>query len=285
VTDNQNAERPRIWISYPWIGNEERDFSYLIPQLQNASIDAVYDSFELMPDARLWPRIMQRLLSIGFNGWMYILTHQCCTRKAYTDELTSAIDQTLLHIGPSFPMIGLMCGIGSNHVPPTLRVLPCISLGDPDWMSQVSRALKRETPHASNNKARETRFVWKVYPCYGGNASMTAIEVHSRGQTIPYWRFAVPKSACLVRWGQGPAGGKSISSTRSGETGGAGRYSNCDINWFGAADAISQSESAYAVFSGSLPEFICFGPAQSPAGPPGQMEILWPSLMERGLGH
>lgn len=283
--DNRNVERPRIWISYPWIGNAERDFSYLIPQLQNASIDAVYDSFELMPDTRLWPRIMQRLLSIGYNGWMYILTHQCCTRKAYTDELTSAIDQTLLHIGPSFPMIGLMCGIGSNHVPPTLRVLPCISLGDPDWMNQVSRALKRETSHAPNNKVRETRFVWKVHPCYEGNSSMTAIEVHSRGQTIPYWRFAVPKSACLVRWGQGPSGGKSISSTRLGETRGAGRYSNCDINWFGAADAISHTESAYAVFSGSLPEFICFGPAQSPSGPPGQMEILWPTLMANGQCH
>jgi hypothetical protein len=285
VTDNQNAEWPRIWISYPWIGNAERDFSYLIPQLQNVSIDAVYDSFELAPDARLWPRIMQRLFSIGLDGWIYILTHQCCTRKQYTDELTSAIDQTLLHIGPNFPMVGLMYGIGSNHVPPTLRVLPCISLGDPDWKTLLSRALKRDSTQVSNNRSRETRFVWRVHPCFEGNPLMTAIEVHSRGQSIKHWRFAVPKSSYPVRWGQGPEGGRGISPTRLSETGGAGKYSNCDVNWFGAADAITNTESAYAVFAGCLPEFICFGPAQSPMGPPAQMEILWPNLMKSGQWH
>jgi hypothetical protein len=281
VTDNQNVGLPRLWVSYPWVGSEERDFRYLIPQLQNANVEAVYDSFQLMPDSRLWPRIMQRLLSIGFNGWMYILTHQCCTRKAYTDELTSAIDQTLLHLGPSFPMIGLMYGIGNNLVPPNLRILPCISLGDPDWKNQVSKALKKDMSQGQHGKPREKRFVWELHPCFDGNPSLTAIEVHSRGQAIKFWRFAVPKSVSLVRWGQGPAGGKSISRNRLDEACGAGKYANCDINWFGASDVVSNTESAYAVFSGSLPEFICFGPAQAPSGPPAQMEILWPGLMKQ----
>jgi hypothetical protein len=279
VTENQNPGSPRVWISYPYIGIEERDFRYLVPQLQNAGIEAVYDSFELMPEIRLWPRIMQRLMSIGLDGWMYILTHQCCTRKTFTDELTSAIDQTLLHLGPSFPMMGLMCGIGNNQVPPMLRVLPCISLGDPDWRTQVAKILKKNVPQAQKNKLRETRFVWTIHPSFEGNHSMTAVEVHTRGQAIQYWRFALPKNISPLHWGQGPAGGKGISQARLGETRGSGRYSNCDVNWFGAADAVSNTESAYAVFSGSLPEFICFGPAQGPLGPPAQMEILWPALM------
>ncbi len=279
--EKQNAGLHRLWVSYPWIGREERDFGYLVPQLQDANIEAVYDSFEIMPDHRLWPRIMQRLMSVGFDGWTYILTHQCCTRKAYADELTSAIDQTLLHLGPGFPMMGLMSGIGSNHVPPNLRVLPCISLGDPDWKNQISRALQKSAPQVQNGRIREKRFVWNLIPRYDGNPSMTAIEVHSRGQEIRYWRFAVPKSVNLVRWGHGPAGGGAFSQDRLGEARGSGRYANCDIDWFGGADPVSLSESAYAVFSGSLPEFICFGPAQAPLGPPAQMEILWPGLIGR----
>lgn len=277
MTENRNAAWPRLWVIYPWIRNEEKDFRFLVPQLREASIEVVYDSLELLPDARLWPRIMQRLLGIGFDGWMYILTHQCCTRKLYTDELTSAIDQTLLHVGRGFPMMGLMHGIGNNQVPPMLRALPCISLGDPDWKMQVSRVLKKKEVLNQPGKSSETRFVWEIHSCFGGNPSLTAIEVHSRGPTIQYWRFAVPKSVRPVNWGRGSAGGKEISSNRLGETKGMGIFSNCEVHWFGAADAVSLHESAYAVFSGPLPEFICFGPAQHPLGPPGKMEILWPA--------
>src|SRR5512145_252595 len=76
MAKNQSGARPRLWISYPWIRNEERDFNYLVPQLKAANIEAVYDSFQLQPDSQLGERIIQRLLSIGFDGWLYILTHQ-----------------------------------------------------------------------------------------------------------------------------------------------------------------------------------------------------------------
>jgi hypothetical protein len=145
--------------------------------------------------------------------------------------------------------------------------------------------LKRVSPQAQSVKAREKRFVWQIHPSFNGDPSLTAIEVHSRGQAIQYWRFAVPKSVSLVRWGQGPAGSREISKERQGEAVGAGKYANCDIDWFGAADAVSNTESAYAVFSGSLPEFICFGPAQAPLGPPAQMEILWPGLIKQQSLH
>jgi hypothetical protein len=277
------AEHPNesrcVWISYPWTRSEERDFRYLIPQLREANIEAVYDSFQLMPEARLWPRIMQRLLSIGFDGWMYILTHQCFSQRLYADELSSAIDQMLLHMGPGYPVMGLMYGIGSSHVPPVLRILPCISLADPDWRSQISRALHKDG--SDTHRARkENRFVWNVHPCYGGNPSNVAVEVRTRGQVMQYWRFAVPKSVSVIRWGQGPAGGREISSIRLGETSGSAKYANCEVNWFGAANAVSSTESAYTVFS-SLPDFICFGPAQSPLGPPVQMEVLWPNLIKQ----
>jgi hypothetical protein len=280
VADSQRPSNPRLWINYPYVSREERDFSYLTLQLKKANIEAAYDSFQLVSDVRLWERIVPRLVSIGFDGWLYILTHQCFTRRTYTDELTAAIDKITLRLGPEFPMIGLMHGIATQNVPPTLRVRPCISLGDPEWKQQLSEAITHQKlPGNGRTMQNETRFSWKIHASYGGDPSMTAVEVRSKTERIQYWRFAVPKSAQTARWGQGPAAGGEISRIRFAEAKGTGRFEHRDIVWFGAANTISDTESAYAVFLGALPDFICFGPAKSPFGPPDKMEVLRPNLL------
>jgi hypothetical protein len=282
VANDQNTTCPRLWISYPWIRHEERDFNYLVPQLKDANIEAVYDSFQLQPNSRLAERIVQRLLSIGFDGWLYILTHQCFTRRTYMDELTQAIDQTLVQMGADFPMAGLMYGIATQQVPPVLRILPCISLGDPDWKQQLSGILKFDPTRVSRRaKEKEGRFVWKIHHGFDGDPSTTAVEVRTNGDRLQYWRFAIPKSAKVIRWGQGRSGGGEISRIIFAEASGSGRHENRDITWFGAANTVSNTESAYVVFSGSLPDFICFGPAQSPFGSPGKMEMIRPALMKQ----
>lgn len=280
VADSQTIFNPRLWINYPYINSEAQDFSYLVPQLKKASIEAAYDSFQLISDVHLWERIMPRLISIGFDGWLYILTHQCFTRKAFTDELTAAIDKVTQRLGPKFPMIGLMHGIATQNVPTALRVRPCISLGDPEWKQQLSEVLRHSvSPGKERTMREETRFSWKVHSCYGGDPSMTAVEVRSRAEPIQYWRFAVPKSAQTARWGQGPAGGGDISRIRFAEAKGSGKFEHRDTLWFGAANTVTDTESAYAVFLGPLPDFICFGTAKSAFGPPDTMEVLRPNLL------
>lgn len=282
MVSNPSSTPPHLWISYPWVHNEERDFTYLLPQLKAANIEAVYDSFQLMPSSQLGQRIVRRLLSIGFDGWLYILTHQCFTHLNCTNELTEAIDQTLLQMGPDFPMAGLMYGIATQQVPPVLRVLPCISLGDPDWKRQLSGIFKSDANHVRKvYEAKQPRFVWRIHPCFNGDASLTAIEVHTRGDNIQYWRFAAPKSAKIALWGRGRAGGGEVSRIIFAQAKGSARYENRDVIWFGAAITVSDTESAYAIFSGPLPDFIGFGPAQSPFGSPGNMEIFWPSFMKQ----
>ena len=286
MANNQYVARPRLWITYPWSRNEERDFSYLLPQLKEANIDAVYESFQLQPGSQLGRTIVQRLLSDGFDSWVYILTHQCFTQRACMDELTAAIDHTLINMGTDFRMAGLMYGIAMQQVPPVLKVLPCISLGEPDWKKQLSGILTADPSRSrrASPGADETKFVWKIHPRYDGDPSMTAVEVHPRNDRIQYWRFAIPKSARVAVWGQGRSGGGEISRIVFAETRGSGRYENRDIIWFGAANTISNTESAYAVFSGPLPDFICFGPARTAFGSPGKMEMLRPGLVKQDCG-
>jgi hypothetical protein len=278
---SQGSENLRLWISYPWVNREERDFAYLVGQLREAGIEATYDSLELLPDARLSERTMQRLLSIGFDGWLYILTHQCFTRKTCSEELTTAIEQTLQRMGPDFPMIGLLYGISIQHIPPIFRAKPCVSLSDGDWIQQISSACRHHIPDDRRKKGIEaTRFEWKIHYGYANDPSLTAIEVRPRDreESLQYWRFAIPKSARPVRWGQGPSGGYKMSQVRFAEASGSGRYGNKQVIWFGASNIITNTESAYAVFSNPLPDFICFGSAASPFGSPANMEVYWISL-------
>lgn len=275
MEDDSIIGYPRLWISYPWVKSEERDFGYLTKHLETKQFATVYNSIKLMEDTRLSHRILQRLQSIGFDGWLYVLTHPCISRREFTEELTSAIDQTILHLGPRFPIVGLMYGIAPNHIPTRLRLMPCISLGDPEWNSHVLEIFhKISTPKTQVRK--ESRFLWRLHPCYGGNPSVTAIEVRSRGEMIEHWRFAVPKSTLPIRWGQGNSDGGELSKVRFGEVTGTGRYENREVYWFGSANTVSITESAYVLYEGKLPDFICFGPATNSRGMPGKMEIFWP---------
>jgi hypothetical protein len=169
--------------------------------------------------------------------------------------------------------------MATQNVPPVLRMFPCISLGDQNWKRLLSGVLENgATPNSKQAVEKETRFAWKLHASYDTDPNMRAIEVRPRCERMQYWRFAVPKSIRIVRWGQGPAGGGEISRVRFAESKGYGRYEYTNVVWFGAANTVSNTESAYLVFSGPLPHFVCFGPAQSPHGPPGPMEIFWPNL-------
>ncbi len=276
MTGFAGARCRRLWISYPWARNEERDFFYLVPQLKEAGIEATYESLQLQPGVSLGQRIVQRLLSVEFDGWVYILTHQCFTRKDCADELVAALEQTLQHMGPEFPMVGLLHGVAAQQVPTALRVRPCVSLADLDWRHRLSEALWHRTPaHKNNNMSSDdSRFIWKIHRCYGGDPSLTAIEVCSKLESIQYWRFAIPKPARPALWGQGVAGGGLISPFKFAVAKGSGRYGSADVTWFGAGNGVSNTESAYAVFAGTLPDFVCFGPATEPFGPPSRMEVF-----------
>ncbi len=270
----QESRRPRLWISYPWTSKVERDFTYLVSELKHSDIEATYDTLQLQPDARLQERIMQRLRSIGFDGWVYILTQQILAQTGYTAELIAAIELTHRQMGSDFPILGLLHGISTHNVPPAFRSRPCLSLRDPDWAFQVSNVLRQRAASKKDGVRIETRFVWRIHPCWDGDSSKTAFEVGTYSETIPYWRFAIPRSAQAIQWGVGPAGGNEISTLKLGVANGSGKCGNSAIIWFGAANKVTNRESAFIVFSGPPPEFICFGPAESYLGPPGKVEVF-----------
>jgi len=274
VLTDQEYKRPRLWISYPWADKMERDFDFLVPQLRMTNIEATYDSLQMVPDSKLHERILQRLRSIGFDGWLYILTQPLLGQQTCTDELISAINLTYRQMGSNFAMMGLLDGVAARNLPLMLRTRPCYSLEDPGWARQVSDALRQRNVSKKQVVRIETRFIWTVHSCWEGDPSKTAIEVYTDGETIPYWRFAIPKWSQQVQWGIGTVGLKEISPVKLGVANGSGRCENSNVIWFGAANKVDRHQSAFVVFSGRLPDFVCFGPADSLLGPPGKVEVF-----------
>jgi len=272
---DQKSGYTRLWISYPWNRQEDQDFTYLVSALENEQIQATYDSLQMQHETCLWQRVTQRLQSVDFDGWLYVLTHQFLSHKKCTDDFIAALNQIGWQMGQEFPMVGLLHGVGIQHVPPAIRVRPCISAFDPDWRQRVSEAIKERASSRKNSGPGEARrFVWKIHSCYRGNPHLTAIEVCPKRGSMQYWRFAIPKGSRIALWGVGPAGGAEISPIKFGVVKGYGRYGNAYVSWFGAANGLSNKESAYAVFSGPVPDFVCFGPPDGASGLPGHMEIF-----------
>ncbi len=271
---NLDSRSSRLWITYPWVVKEEKDFRYLPAELRSTSIDATYDSLRLTPNSHLWHRVVQRLLSVNVDAWCYVLTKEVVDQQVCMDELTAAVDKVPWHMGSDFPLAGLIYGINRENLPSTLRMHPCLSVEDPSWRTQVLELLHTRGPVINKQEVLERRYCWRIHTNYQGNPALTAVEVGTWGVGIPFWRFAVPGSCQPIRWGSGPAGGGPLSPVRMAGAQGVIRYKERNFIWFGAASKISQTESAYLVYSGALPEYLCFGPAESPFGPPGPMEIL-----------
>ncbi len=273
----ENSVNPRICITHPWVVKAQAEFAYLVHQLRSVGLDASYDSVEIREGDTLWDHVAPQIASDDIDGWAYVLTQRFMADRRCRDELMATLNRVCEEKGAGFPLAGLLFGIAPLSLPPVLRLRPCFHLADPNWQHQL-RAAIRHLPSEQARREGSLHFNWRIHPSYGGDSSRTAVEVGPRSENIRCWRFAVPTSAALKQWGHGPSGGGEISPVRFSVVRGAGRLQNTEITWFGSEDSLSQAESAYAVFAGQLPDFVCFGRARTPEGPPGKMEIFHTGL-------
>jgi len=246
---------------------DDGDFAYLARQLQSAGLEAVYDPIRLRPGEVLWDHISARITPDEVAAWVYLLTPRCLTDGTCMEELVSALDHAYEKKGAGFPLLGLLHGVAAESLPPALRLRPCVHIADPTWREQVRAVIEHR--HFKG----VTQFRWAIHASYGGDPSRIAVEVCPLSEGIRHWRFAVPASIPPIQWGHGPSNGGEISPCRFSVVRGSGLLENSEILWFGSEDYLSQADSAYVVFDRRLPDFVCFGRAKTPSGPPGKMEI------------
>ena len=264
---------PRIWLTYAWVDDNEGDFAYLVQELRESGVDATYDKIALVPGRDPWEQIGNLLTAGDIDGWGYLLTQASLSSEACREELSYALNRALNTRGRQFPLVGLLHGVRVADVPRALRVRLCVSLADPDWRERVKAGLEARPPNLSPEPV--TKYVWTTHKSYRSNPRLTAVEVRPRFGEVAYWRIIVPNLSVVTRWGYGPSGGGAISGIQHEVIeGGAGTLQGEDITWFGAGDRLTPGTSAYVVFEGQLPEFIGFGTARDPLGPPEKVEVV-----------
>jgi hypothetical protein len=273
------TKKPRLWITYAWVDEEEGDFSHVVTQLEAIGIEPMYDRRHLIPGERLWPQIARSIARPDTDGWAILLTPRSISRQKCLEEHAYALDKALDERGKGFPMIGLLHGVRPEDLPDELmplKVRLCVSLGDPEWPKLVLAGLQRRAP--GHEPPAQTRFRWRVY---GGPGDTTAVEVGPRHGEVIHWRLAVPANCPIECYGRGKSGSppsgpaalaRGLRDVISGSTHLGGR----DAQVVGQGDPVSPSISAYVIVRGSVPDFVAFGVADGPVSLPAEWEIIRP---------
>ena len=137
----------RLWLTYAWKDNEDKDVDFIIQELDKADIEVRFDRRQIIPGRRLWPQIG------GFitdprecDAWSILLTANSLKSEACIEELCYALDRALDAKGETFPVFALLHQIAPKDMPPALKSRLAISLEDQDWVERVVAAVEGLSP-------------------------------------------------------------------------------------------------------------------------------------------
>jgi hypothetical protein len=248
-----------LWITYAWADNDEGNFDFLVQQLADAGIAAIYDKVALIPGRKLWDQIAARISSDPLSGWAYLVTPNSLTSAPCQEELSYALQRTLDTKGEEFPLIGLLHNVSIRDVPLSLRVRLCVNLANPDWIEEIRAGVAGKPPQ--RNVPDQAPYIIKIQKNYLGQQGKNAIEIRPRFGEIRYWRLAFPTDGPHpTSWGSGPANGGGLSGIKTemleGEFEDLG---GMPMKFVGAGNPLTPATSAYLVFDQTLPTKVFFG--------------------------
>jgi hypothetical protein len=267
--------RPRFHflITYAWADYEEDDFYFLVQELQAGGVEVSYEKIALLPPYHLWDQIANRITDHSTNGWGYLVSPRSLMSDVCRGDLAEAARQALIVRGRSFPLIGMLYKVKAFDVPPALTPSLCVDLSSPAWVQEVKARLEGKPVEKSS--VPQTRYVWRVYAGYLGQSSLTAVEIRPRAGEIAFWQVAVPATTKVTQWGCGPTGCGTISEpVNKTIQGRQAEINGVPVAWYGAGDQLSEEVSAYFVFEGDTPGFLCFGFASNQSGKPHAIEVF-----------
>ncbi len=138
----------------------------------------------------------------------------------------------------------------------------------------------RDAPHGHvhrppRNDEPDSVYDWRIHHPIDGKPDRVAVEVSPKRGLLPRWRFVVPGNwDSIISWGVGPPGGGPINTSVKRPAGGGpvNLVNGPLVSWFGGHEALSSRLSAYLVFEGDPPQYLAFGQANEPGGPPARLE-------------
>lgn len=121
--------KKKLWLTYAWKDNDDKDIDYVVQELDRAGIEVRFDRRNLIPGQRLWSQIGGAITDPAeCDAWGIILTGNSLASEACVEELSYALDRALDAKEKGFPIFALLHGIPAPALPPALKIRLCIPL-------------------------------------------------------------------------------------------------------------------------------------------------------------
>jgi hypothetical protein len=139
--------KKKLWLTYAWKDNEDKDIDFIVQELDKAGIDVRFDRRNLVPGQRLWTQIGGAITDPAeCDAWGIILTANSVGSESCIEELSYALDRALNAKGDKFPIFALLHDVSAKSLPPVLKIRLCIPLGNNDWVRQTQAAVEGSAP-------------------------------------------------------------------------------------------------------------------------------------------
>lgn len=137
----------KVWLTYAWQDNEDKDIDFIITELDKVDISLKFDRRNLIAGQRLWPQIGGHITDPNeCEAWGIVLTKNSINSPGCIEELCYALNRALGTNGDSFPIFALLNGISPGELPPALKIRLCIPLENNNWAEQVVAAANKAAP-------------------------------------------------------------------------------------------------------------------------------------------
>lgn len=131
----------KLFLTYAWKDNEDRDVEYVVKELREAGLDVTYDKAEFLVGDRLWEQIDKAFKDPAITGWAIYTTEASLRSPACKEELAYALERALDPAGRPFPMIAILPAPVDEDMHRALKVRLWVSLQDPDWKARIVDSL------------------------------------------------------------------------------------------------------------------------------------------------
>lgn len=253
----------RLWLTYAWKDNEDKDIDFVIGELDQR-VDVRFDRRNLIPGQRLWTQIGGLITDPSeCDAWGIVLTPNSITSEPCIEELSYALDRALGSRGNTFPMFALVHRMSANSLPPSLRIRLCISLAEQRWADQVVAATEgRAVGFVPRDDLSKFVLTERI-----GSDGLSCIEIRPRFDTFAPVMVGVDleakSSGNVVYRSHGPSEtvpqGCMLTMTSEGET----TLSDGTPVWFWQSNEQAGPTHSYFIHYEKRPRRVFFGTPQS----------------------
>lgn len=257
--------KQKLWITYAWVDNEDKDIDYIMKTLEaTGKLDVRFDKRNLIPGQRIWPQIADEITNPNkCNAWAYVVTSNSLKSEKCVEELSYALLRALDKRGENFPIIGLLHNVSPKDLPPSLKIRLCISLNQPDWSERVVAAVEKRAP--DYNTPELSPVILKLHnienltKCPKG--SKIVLEIRPHFDVWCPFVAAIPlgEREKLKGWAHGPSGYIPKVSALFGAGEGGGALGSGEKVYMIRADNTADSNHGYYLYLSDIPSQLWVG--------------------------